>query len=158
MNNILFICLGNICRSPLAEGFLRQHAKLKGCDDSFNIDSAGTGNWHSGKSPDKRAIRAAAEYGVDISALRARQISSIDFDRFQHIIALDRGNLTDLEHLKPNALTDCRLSLFSDLIDKPGFIDVPDPWYGSYADFESVSQQLDTACKVLLEKLLTDDS
>ncbi|MCF6225941.1 MAG: low molecular weight phosphotyrosine protein phosphatase [Xanthomonadales bacterium] len=156
MNNILFVCLGNICRSPLAEGFLRHHAKLKGCADSFNIDSAGTGNWHSGKSPDRRVIRAAAEYGVDISALRARQISNIDFDRFQHIIALDRDNLTDLEHLRPSPSANCRLSLFSDLIDKPGFIDVPDPWYGSYADFESVSQQLDRACKALLEKLLTD--
>ncbi|MCF6262233.1 MAG: low molecular weight phosphotyrosine protein phosphatase [Xanthomonadales bacterium] len=157
MNNILFICLGNICRSPLAEGFLRHYAELNHCTDFFNIDSAGTGNWHSGKSPDRRAIRAAAEHGVDISALRARQISSVDFDRFQHIIALDRENLTDLQHLKANISTDCRLSLFSDLIDKPGFIDVLDPWYGSYADFQAVSQQLDRACKVLIENHLTDD-
>lgn len=157
MNNILFICLGNICRSPLTEGFLRHHARLSHSADDFNIDSAGTGNWHSGKPPDKRAISVAADYGIDISALRARQITILDFDRFQHIIALDRENLIDLKRMSRDTSANCSLSLFSELIDNPGFVDVPDPWYGSYADFEAVSQQLDNACKALVEKFLRDD-
>lgn len=154
MNNILFICLGNICRSPLAEGFLRHHVMLNRAANDFNIDSAGTGNWHAGKPPDNRAIRAAAEHGVDISDLRARQISALDFDQFQHIIALDHENLADLKQLNGNRSADCSLSLLSDLIDNPGFIDVADPYYGSYPDFQTVSQQLDSACKALLEKLI----
>ena len=156
MNNILFICLGNICRSPLAEGFLQYHINQRKLGGSFNIDSAGTGNWHIGKPPDRRAVRVAAEYGVDISKLRARQITPKDMDSFALVIAMDRNNLSELQLLRTNANADCQIELLSESSHEPGFIDVPDPWYGDYKDFQSVARQIDSACCSLLEKLLQD--
>ncbi len=156
MNNILFICLGNICRSPLAEGFLRHHVELNRLGDQFQVDSAGTGNWHVGNPPDSRAVRAAAELGVDIAGLRARQIHTRDFDRFDHVIAMDQDNLRDLQYLGNEFTGDFKLDLLANMLEDPGFVDVPDPWYGNYHDFQAVAQQLDSACCALLEKLLQD--
>lgn len=153
MKNILFVCLGNICRSPLAEGFLRHHVGLNNMGERFNIDSAGTGNWHVGSPADNRAVRAAAELGVDIASLRARQLQSEDFARFQRVIAMDRNNLTDLQGLSADNSNNVHLDLLSDLIEGLGFIDVPDPWYGSYIDFQAVALQLDSACAALAERL-----
>src|SRR5690348_15769529 len=96
---ILFVCLGNICRSPLAEGAMRAAAGKAGL--AVEVDSAGTGDWHAGKAPDRRAIATAARHGIDISGLRARQVSPDDFERFDHLIALDRKNLDDLRLMMP---------------------------------------------------------
>ncbi len=157
MNNILFVCLGNICRSPLAEGFFRHHCQLRELDKQFSIDSAGTGNWHIGKPPDSRAIRVAAEYQIDISGLTAKQATSRDFHSFDWIIAMDRNNLVDLHTQAENLPTNARIVLLSSLINTVDFIDVPDPWYGDYADFREVAQLLDLACANLLDTLLDHD-
>lgn len=128
---ILFVCLGNICRSPLAEGALRQLCLQRGID--MMIDSAGTGDWHLGHPPDPRSVAEAAQHGVDISGQRARQITIEDFSRFSHIIAMDNQNLRDLQKLAPPATT-ARLSRLLDHADNLG-TDVPDPYHGTAKDF-----------------------
>lgn len=157
MNNILFICLGNICRSPLAEGFFRHQCQLRKLESKFNIDSAGTGNWHIGKPPDARAIRVAAEYQIDISRQKAKQVMAKDFHSFDWIIAMDRNNLAELQAQTESGSTNARIALLSSLINTVDFIDVPDPWYGDYADFREVAQLLDLACANLLDTLLDHD-
>ena len=111
--SILFVCLGNICRSPLAEGAFRAEAERLGLD--VEVDSAGTGGWHQGEPPDSRAIAAARRAGVDISGQRARKVTRADFDRFDHIFALDADNLADLEALRP-AGSRAQLSLLLDCV------------------------------------------
>ncbi|MCQ4028500.1 low molecular weight phosphotyrosine protein phosphatase, partial [Klebsiella pneumoniae] len=99
MPSLLFVCLGNICRSPLAEGALRAEAARRGL--ALTVDSAGTGDWHAGEAPDRRAQATARRHGVDVSGLRARQVTADDFRRFDHVIALDHDNLADLRALAP---------------------------------------------------------
>ncbi|ODN70290.1 low molecular weight protein-tyrosine-phosphatase [Methylobrevis pamukkalensis] len=131
--SVLFVCLGNICRSPLAEGFLR--AALGGVD--AHLASAGTGGWHAGDPPDARAIRAAADFGVDISAQRARQVCLEDFRTFDLILGMDRANVDDLRKLAPPDAT-ARIALFrEDLLGEAR--DVPDPYYGTPRDFAIVA-------------------
>lgn len=142
--SILFVCLGNICRSPLAEGILRHLVSQQGRDQDFVIDSAGTGGWHVGHTPDDRAIAAAADHGIDITRLTARNVSSADFDRFDLILALDRSNLRDLTDLAPPT---CRASI--ELFSMRAFgtmEDVPDPYYGDIAEFEAVYRLLYRGC------------
>lgn len=132
MPSILFVCLGNICRSPMAEGAMRELLSREALD--WAIDSAGTGNWHVGDPPDRRAIAMARKHGVDISGLRARQIVRGDFERFDHVIGLDRANLGDLRQLAP-ADAPATLSLLLDHAGRPGE-SVADPYYGDESDFE----------------------
>ena len=142
--SILFVCLGNICRSPLAEGILRHLLSEEGRDQDFVIDSAGTGGWHIGSAPDSRAIAVAADNGIDISQLKARKVSPLDFDRFDIILALDRDNLRALEETAPRACR-ARTELFSTRAF--GTVeDVPDPYYGDAADFEAVYRLLYRGC------------
>ena len=157
MINILFVCLGNICRSPLAEGLFGNHCHQHGLDRGFTIDSAGTGDWHIGKPPDSRAIQVATEFQLDISSQRARQIRGSDFQNFEWIIAMDRNNLIELESLATNYPSHARIALLSSLISKPGFIDVPDPWFGNYNDFQHTASLLDRACCKLFNELFADD-
>lgn len=133
MPSILFVCLGNICRSPLAEAAFREEARARGMD--IEIDSAGTGDWHVGRPPDRRAIAVARRHGVDIAGYRARQVSAADFERFTHIVALDAQNLRDLERLKP-ALSRAVLSLLLDHVPGRAGEPVADPYYGSDEGFE----------------------
>ncbi len=133
MTSILFVCLGNICRSPLAEAAFRAEAERLGLD--VQIDSAGTGDWHAGEPPDRRAIAAAKRNGVDISHLRARQVRLEDFDRFDHIVALDRDNLRDLQRLQPSG-SKARLSLLLDHVEGRVGQAVADPYYGRDAHFD----------------------
>lgn len=128
---ILFVCLGNICRSPLAEGALRHFCQARGIE--MTIDSAGTGDWHLGYPPDPRSVTEAARHGVDISTLRARQVAGRDFNSFDHIIAMDSQNLHDLQQLAPATAT-ARLSRLLDHVDDMGG-DVPDPYHGTANDF-----------------------
>ena len=133
MTSVLFVCLGNICRSPLAEAALREEARRLGLD--LVIDSAGTGNWHAGEPPDPRAIAAARRNGVDISGQRARQVRAQDFFDFSEIVALDRSNLRELSQISPEGAT-ARLSLLLDHVPGREGQSVDDPWYGDDEDFD----------------------
>lgn len=134
---ILFVCTGNICRSPTADAILRDRAAALGLD--WEIDSAGTHGYHIGDPPDSRAIRMAAYKGVDMSGLRARQVVAADFEIYDLIFAMDRGHFDKLTHQCPPAHR-AKIRLFleeSGLADEAGF-DVPDPYYGALEGFESV--------------------
>jgi protein-tyrosine phosphatase len=148
--SVLFVCLGNICRSPLAEAALRAEADRLGLE--VEIDSAGTGDWHIGHPPDRRAAAVAARNGVDISDLRARQVSEEDFRRFDHIVALDAQNLRDLRRIQP---TDgkARLSLLLDHVDGRQGEAVADPYYGDSDHFDVTWSDVTEAAKALARKL-----
>jgi protein-tyrosine phosphatase len=153
MQRVLFVCLGNICRSPTAEGVLRAQLVATGAQARIAVDSAGTGDWHVGSPPDARAIAAAARRGYDLSVLRARQVDSTDFHHHDHIVAMDRRNLAGLQALAPPAAR-ARLSLLSSWIADGRFPDeVPDPYYGGEDGFEFVLDMLEAGCAGLLAHL-----
>ena len=147
MTRLLFVCLGNICRSPAADGLARAMIAARGLD--WQVDSAGTGAWHVGYPPDNRMISAAANRGVDLTQLRARQAEADDFFRFDHVFAMDRNNLADLELIQP-ANAPARLSLFLETAD------VPDPYYGGDDGFDHVldliSDRLETVFQTLSQR------
>jgi protein-tyrosine phosphatase len=148
--SILFVCLGNICRSPLAEGAFRGEAARLGLD--VEVDSAGTGGWHRGEPPDRRAIAAARRGGVDISHQRARKVARADFDRFDHIVALDEENLADLEKLRP-AGGRARLSLLLDHVPGREGQAVADPYHGGDSHFETTWRDVTQAARALARTL-----
>ena len=150
--SVLMVCLGNICRSPLAEGALRAHAARLQLD--VEINSAGTGDWHIGHAPDLRAQEVAQRLGgIDISGQKARQLCADDFERFDHIIAMDATNLRDLRALAPEGLRS-RLSLLLDHLPGQEGQPVPDPYYGDAAGFEHVWRLVDAAAERLAAKLV----
>jgi protein-tyrosine phosphatase len=146
---ILMVCLGNICRSPLAEGILA--SKLP--KDVFFVDSAGTGNYHIGKQPDKRSITTAQKNGLDISKQKARQFSVKDFDAFDYIFAMDTSNYEDILSLAKNENQVKKVDLILNQLFPNENVDVPDPYYGVQNGFDQVYQMLDEACTILAEKL-----
>jgi len=142
---ILMVCLGNICRSPLAEGILR--SKLS---KEFHIDSAGIGNWHVGKSPDKRSVAVAKKYGIDISMQRARQFHPNDFEEFDLIYVMDESNFEDVIALTENQNHHFKVKLIlADLEDK----NVPDPYYGGEEGFEKVYKMLDEVAEKIAAQI-----
>lgn len=147
---ILFVCLGNICRSPTADGIMRQIVKEKGLD--WTIDSAGTGDWHIGKAPDKRAITTAKAYGVDLSPLRARQFSRKDFETYDRIFALDLQNEKDILNLASSAEERSKVQLFLEAAYEGRREGVTDPWYEEEL-FEDVFLEIREACERLVERL-----
>jgi protein-tyrosine phosphatase len=148
--NILFVCAGNICRSPLAEGIFKHLVENAGKADEFEIDSAGTGGWHQGDHPDRRSVAVAAAQGIDISRQRARRITAEDFLRFDLILAMDHDNLINLRRFAPAGSLD-KIHLFASFtLGTPD--DVPDPYYGRREDFEAVYTMLFSGCSRLLEK------
>lgn len=147
---ILFVCMGNICRSPTAEGILRAKLDAAGLAEAVELDSAGTGDWHVGKAPDARAIQAAAGRGYDIGDLRARQVAKDDFQRFDLILAMDQDNLAWLEQLRPGAGTVPELFLARQGL---AVDEVPDPYYGGAAGFERVLDLLESACDGLVAEV-----
>ncbi|GAA5048219.1 low molecular weight protein-tyrosine-phosphatase [Erythrobacter westpacificensis] len=147
--SILFVCLGNICRSPLAEGALRTAAREAGL--ALEIDSAGTGDWHVGNPPDPRAIEVAREEGVDITTLRARQVVYEDFTRFTHIFALDADNLRNLRQLAPGDTT-AELALLLDMVPGREGQAVADPYYGGAEGFEQTWADVNAAAKALVAR------
>ena len=153
MTAILFVCLGNICRSPLAEGVFRHQAEAAGVADRFRIDSAGCGGWHAGEAPDPRAIAAAARHGIDISGQSARQIGPADFDAFDLILGLDRDNVRHLQRMAGQGSGTARVTLYLEEALGLGK-DTPDPYYGSDRDFEAVYRLCAQASQALLAKLL----
>ncbi len=148
---ILFVCLGNICRSPTVEAVFRHRLRQAGLDSAVVIDSAGTGSWHIGKAPDRRATAAARLRGYDLSPLRARQVSPDDFDRFDLILAMDAQNLADLQTIRP-AGSAAKLDLF---LRRAGLLpeDVPDPYYGENDGFDRVLDLVEQGSEVLLEDI-----
>ncbi len=149
---VLFVCLGNICRSPTAEGVLRQMLLAEAPHLQVEIDSAGTADYHIGSAPDSRSQRAAMRRGVDLSGLRARQVAPADFERFDLILAMDRQNLRALEALRPRTST-ARLKLFMEYAGRPGCVELPDPYLGDAADFELVLDLAAAAARGLIAAL-----
>ena len=148
--SVLFVCLGNICRSPLAEAALRREAERLGLE--LRIDSAGTGDWHVGRPPDPRAAAVAAKNGVDITGLRARQVSSADFYQFNHIVALDAQNLADLKSIQPVDGT-AELSLLLDHVDGRQGQPVADPYYGEAKHFDLTWRDVTDGAKGLARRI-----
>jgi protein-tyrosine phosphatase len=147
---VLFVCLGNICRSPLAEAAFRAEAESLGLD--AEMDSAGTGGWHAGEPPDRRAIAAARRNGIDISHLRARKVTRGDFEGFDHIVALDEENLADLEAIRP-AGSRAKLSLLLDHAPGRDGEAVADPYYGGDSDFDVTWRDVTTGARGLARAL-----
>lgn len=148
---VLFVCLGNICRSPTAEAVFRQRVREAGLDGRVQIDSAGTGDWHVGKAPDSRACQAAARRGYALDSLRARQAVAEDFQRFDLILAMDHDNLKRLEQLRPGP-GGAELDLFLRRY-RLGCDAVPDPYYGGAEGFDEVLDLLEQAALALLDEV-----
>lgn len=142
------VCLGNICRSPLAEGILKP--KLS---NAFFVDSAGTANYHTGSSPDKRSVAVARKYGLNISNLKGRQFSVSDFDRFDLIYVMDESNFKNVVKLSRNDKDTAKVKMILNEVYPNQNFDVPDPYYGGDDGFENVYRMLDEACDVIAERL-----
>jgi protein-tyrosine phosphatase len=145
--SVLFVCLGNICRSPLAEAAMRDAAARAGIE--VRVDSAGTGDWHAGNPPDPRAVAVAARYGIDISGCRARRVRGDDFRSFDQILALDPQNLRDLLAIAPGD-TSAKLGLLMDAVPGRKGQGVRDPYYGGEADFEAAWRDVREAAAALV--------
>jgi protein-tyrosine phosphatase len=143
---VLFVCMGNICRSPTAEGVMRHLLAERGLEDEIEVQSAGTGGWHAGSPPDARSTRAAAARGITLEGA-ARQVTRADFEDFDLLVAMDRDNLADLRAIAPPG-TEHKLRL---LLGEGR--DVPDPYYGGPHGFENVLDLVETACEQLLDEL-----
>ncbi|MCP5160584.1 MAG: low molecular weight phosphotyrosine protein phosphatase [Hahellaceae bacterium] len=152
MRNVLFVCLGNICRSPTAEGVFQHMLEQTGLTSRIRVDSAGTGAWHVGKAPDSRAQKAAYERGYRLSHLKARQVAVADFDKFDLILAMDRSNMDDLLEMCPPDKQN-KIRLFMDFAENRRFPEVPDPYYAGSKGFELVLDLVEDASKGLLNYL-----
>lgn len=149
---VLFVCLGNICRSPSAEGIFREKLRRAGLGSCVRVDSAGTGGWHVGEAPDPRAQAAARQRGYDISALRARQVCAQDFLRFDYILAMDSHNLNDLRRVGAFDQT-VRVERFLDVLPDSPLRDVPDPYYGGTDGFFQMIDLLEAAADAWVLRL-----
>ncbi|MBM2765191.1 low molecular weight protein-tyrosine-phosphatase [Burkholderia anthina] len=149
---ICFVCLGNICRSPTAEGVMRHQVDAAGLTARIAIDSAGTGDWHVGEPPDTRAQAAAHTRGYDLSALRARQVSAADFERFDLLLAMDEANLAELHRRCPPQHRD-KVRLLMEFAPGAAETEVADPYFGGAQGFEQVLDQVERACAGLLDTL-----
>ncbi|CAJ4164541.1 low molecular weight protein-tyrosine-phosphatase [Burkholderia pseudomallei] len=149
---ICFVCLGNICRSPTAEGVMRHQVAAAGLDGAIEIDSAGTGDWHVGEAPDARAQQAARARGYDLSALRARQIGDADFERFDLVLAMDGANLAALRKRCPPQYRG-KVRLLMEFAGDGSAGDIADPYFGGARGFEQVLDQCAAACRGLLDSL-----
>lgn len=148
---LLFVCLGNICRSPLAEGVMRDLVTERGLDDSVHVDSAGTGAWHEGEPPDPRSCEVASRHGVDLSGQRARRVVDDDFQDFDLLLAMDAHNEADLVVRAPTE-AEGRVRRLREW-DPHGPGDVPDPYYGGARGFDEVYEMVRRSCEALLDEL-----
>jgi protein-tyrosine phosphatase len=147
---ILMVCLGNICRSPLAEGILA--SKLP--RNQFIVDSAGTGSWHIGRAPDERSIAVAKKHNLDISQQKGRHFKAADFDQYDYIYVMDNSNYSDVVELAKNEEQKNKVHLILNELFPGENVDVPDPYYGLANGFENVYQMLDDACQAIAKKLI----
>lgn len=147
---ILMVCLGNICRSPLAEGLLA--SKLP--KDKFIVDSAGTGHWHVGKQPDHRSIDVAKRNGLDISGQKGKLFSAADFDAFDYIYVMDSTNYDDVMQLAKTDAQKAKVKMILNELFPGENVDVPDPYYGLANGFDNVYQMLDETCDIIAKNLI----
>ena len=156
---ILFVCMGNICRSPTAEGVMRSLLAEAGLAGAVELESAGTGGWHAGEAPDARATEAAARRGVTLEGA-ARQVRAVDFRDFDLLLAMDRRNLRELQAMAPDEAARGRVRLLREFDPASAGapdLDVPDPYYGGERGFETVLDQVESACRGLLRELRAGD-
>ena len=156
---ILFVCLGNICRSPTAEGVMRALVAQAGLEHSIELDSAGTGSWHVGDPPDARASAAARARGIELAGA-AREVRASDFERFDLLLAMDRANLAQLRRLAPDEQARARVRLLREFDPASAGredLDVPDPYYGAAGGFAEVLELVQAACAGLLERVRDAD-
>jgi protein-tyrosine phosphatase len=146
---ILMVCLGNICRSPLAEGIMKDYIDRNELD--WTVDSAGTGDWHKGNPPDPRSLETAQQHGIDIGRQRARQLNADDFHIFDHILVMDTNNLTDAQKRRPDG-SKAQLELILNYAWPGQNMVVPDPYYGGQSGFEYVYDLLDKACAAFIRQ------
>ena len=152
MVKVLFVCMGNICRSPTAEGVFRHIVNQSGLEKRIHIDSAGTHAYHIGNPPDSRAQAAAHQRNIDLSSQRARKVKTDDFHEFDYIIAMDDSNITDLEYICPEGLEE-KLHLFLNFSEETQQHEVPDPYYGGSRGFEDVLDLVEQASAGLLNTI-----
>ena len=156
MVKVLFVCLGNICRSPLAEGVFKQRVKEADLEDKIFVDSAGTSGWHIGEAPDPRSIEVAWQNGIELDSDGRKAISE-DFQKFDYIIAMDGNNYSDLKRLPGSSIEGAaKLNLMRDFDDIGKGQDVPDPYYGGDDGFTYVYDLLDRSCRNLLDEIIDD--
>lgn len=148
--SILFVCLGNICRSPLAEGVFRHRVIEAGLDGDLRVESAGTGGWHVGDPPDPRSVDVARRNGVSLDGQSAQRVRAEDFSEFDMIVAMDRSNFTDLRRIAPEG-SRAELVLLRDFDPEPGDGEVPDPYYGGPDGFDRVFDMIDRSCAALVQ-------
>ncbi|MCH7932671.1 MAG: low molecular weight phosphotyrosine protein phosphatase [Gemmatimonadetes bacterium] len=154
--SVLYVCLGNICRSPLGEGVLAHRLEEEDLSSRVRVDSAGTGAWHLGEPPDPRSTEVALRHGIALRGL-ARRVSVEDFHEFDYIFAMDRANLQDLRHLESQVEEGARLNLFREFDpDKDGDLDVPDPYYGGPDGFDVMFDMIDRTCAAFVEHLVSE--
>ena len=153
---VLFVCMGNICRSPTAEGVFRDVVKQHDMSDVIRIDSAGTHAYHIGESPDSRSQSTALSHGVNLSSQRARKVAKTDFDHFDYVIAMDRSNLENLKQLKSSEQA-AKLHLFMEFAKGRDNEEVPDPYYGGGNGFEDVFNMVKDASEGLLQHIVDND-
>jgi protein-tyrosine phosphatase len=150
---LLFVCMGNICRSPTAEGVMRHLLREQGLEDEIELDSAGTGAWHVGNPPDRRATAAARARGIPLEG-QARQVRPSDFEAFDLLLVADRENLADLRAIAPDDAARAKVRLLRSYDPaSDGDLDVPDPYYGGPDGFEDVLDLVEAACRGLLAEL-----
>jgi protein-tyrosine phosphatase len=155
--SVLFVCLGNICRSPMAEGVFRQVVADAGLSHRFHIDSTGTGSWHVGRPPDIRAQQALGLRGIDISPLRARQVTRDDFKTFDLVLAMDRSNYDRLMTLAPDVY-EPNIRLFMKYAPEMGICEIPDPFFGGPEGFDYVLNLIEVASRGLLASLMKEEA
>lgn len=151
--SVLFVCMGNICRSPTAEGVFREQLRQAGLKSRVDTDSAGTHAYHIGSPPDRRSQQAAAQRGIDISDLRARVVVVEDFHRFDYVVAMDDGNLSALKAIQPQS-SRAQLGLLMAYAPAGYPQEVPDPYYGGRHGFEMVLDMVQTGCRGLLQEIM----
>jgi protein-tyrosine phosphatase len=157
MKKILFVCMGNICRSPTAEGVLRHVAFNRGLADDIVVDSAGTIGFHAGEPPDKRAVQHAAKRGYDLSRIRAREINQPDYELFDYVLAMDKQNIAWLKKQIPNQYAH-KLRLFLEFSENYAGRDVPDPYYGNAQGFEAVLDMVEDGVQGLIDHLIETEA
>ncbi|PSQ84193.1 MAG: protein tyrosine phosphatase [Bacteroidetes bacterium QS_7_67_15] len=156
--SVLFVCLGNICRSPLAEGLFREKVRARGLEERFRVASAGTGDWHVGQPPDDRMQAAARRNGdLDIGTQRAQQFAADHFEDFDHIFAMDKSNLHDVLFLDEEEQHDGKVRLFREFDPQPGNYQVPDPYAGGREGFDRVYRIADRTTARILDELVKED-
>lgn len=153
MIRVLFVCLGNICRSPTAEGILRDKISKRNLKSKIHVESRGTGPWHVGEPPDSRSQETAEKFGVDISDLRGRQFSAYDYETFDLILVMDEGNYRDVIRLARNEDEERKVGYLLKYLNRPKGLNVPDPYHGGLEGFPNVFKMIEEACEGLLESL-----